>query len=522
MVISLENVDGAGRGRRGGLAGRPVRARIAVQARLRARTDRWRRTGGLRSVVRRQQPDAAATMEKPEPLPPAHLVTDGPRERTPWLLGFLCLLIPILPSFVVPAGPLKSNGSPAKLIAVLLFGLAVLGFVLIRRATPTRTVQPGVVIILVYFLLQLLLYGVGLMTPPDATVEASRTRALINLFANVGVALFVIIRIRTRRQRDILLGCLAVGLGFACLAGLLQGWTHIDLRFFFQPPGFVVNTEDLDLAVRGGVKRVVGTSPHPIEFSILSAVAVPLAIYFAHKATGWQVRLAAVLLCGLALVSMPGAVSRTGVIALGVALLVYMWHFKVREIAGALVVGTVVLVGYIVFAAGIAIALWGSITGAAEDDSIHDRIADYAQVSRTFQEHPLFGLGLGGAPVSVYGLLDNEWLQAIVQGGIVGVASMILLLVGGICGFNAALRSAKTPREKDQAYLLGSMFLAIAVCSFFFDLFSFQQATRILFLVFGLLWSSCTIALPRDSKGHPPPLAVDAFLPIKVDTAAVR
>ena len=493
-----------------------------LQARLRARTDRWRRTGGLRSVVRRQQPDAAATMGKPEPLPPAHLVTDGPRERTPWLLGFLCLLIPILPSFVVPAGPLKSNGSPAKLIAVLLFGLAVLGFVLIRRPAPTRTVQPGVVIILVYFLLQLLLYGVGLMTPPDATVEASRTRALINLFANVGVALFVIIRIRTRRQRDILLGCLAVGLGFACLAGLLQGWTHIDLRFFFQPPGFVVNTEDLDLAVRGGVKRVVGTSPHPIEFSILSAVAVPLAIYFAHKATGWQVRLAAVLLCGLALVSMPGAVSRTGVIALGVALLVYMWHFKVRQILGALVVGAVVLVGYIVFAAGVAIALWGSITGAAEDDSIHDRIADYAQVSRTFQEHPLFGLGLGGAPVSVYGLLDNEWLQAIVQGGIVGVASMILLLVGGICGFNAALRSAKTPREKDQAYLLGSMFLAIAVCSFFFDLFSFQQATRILFLVFGLLWSSCTIALPRDSKGHPPPLAVDAFLPIKVDTAAVR
>ena len=174
--------------------------------------------------------------------------------------------------------------------------------------------------------------------------------------------------------------------------------------------------------MRGGVKRVVGTSPHPIEFSILSAVAVPLAIYFAHKATGWQVRLAAVLLCGLALVSMPGAVSRTGVIALGVALLVYMWHFKVREIVGALVVGTVVLVGYIVFAAGIAIALWGSITGAAEDDSIHDRIADYAQVSRTFQDHPLFGLGLGGAPVSVYGLLDNEWLQAIVQGGIVGVA----------------------------------------------------------------------------------------------------
>src|SRR5262249_50964415 len=43
-------------------------------------------------------------------------------ERTPWLLAFLCILIPALPSFVVLAGPLKSNGSPARMIAVLLLG----------------------------------------------------------------------------------------------------------------------------------------------------------------------------------------------------------------------------------------------------------------------------------------------------------------------------------------------------------------------------------------------------------------
>src|SRR3954469_24618946 len=81
------------------------------------------------------------------------------RERTPWLLGFLCLLIPILPAFVVPAGPLKSNGSPAKLIAVLLFGLAAVGFVFVRRTASTRTLRPGVVIIGLYFLLQLMVYG---------------------------------------------------------------------------------------------------------------------------------------------------------------------------------------------------------------------------------------------------------------------------------------------------------------------------------------------------------------------------
>lgn len=475
-----------------------------LHKRLRSITDRSHRAWGAPRIASGdQQPDAAPSMARPGTQTRAHLEAAKPRERTPWLLGFLCLLIPILPSYVIPAGPLKSNGSPAKLIAALLFGLAVLGFVLIRRAASTRTVRPGVVIILLYFLLQLAVYGVGILHPGSALVEASKTRALINLVANVGVALYIVARISTTRQRNFVLGCLATGLAFACLAALLQSLTHIDLRFFFQPPGFVVNTEDLDLSLRSGVKRVVGTSAHPIEFSILAAVTVPLAIYFARNATKWPVRFAALVLCVLALVSMPGAVARTGVIALAVALFVYMWNFTVRQIATALAVGSALVVGYAIYAAGIATALWGSITGAGEDDSIQARIVDYAQVSQTFRAHPLFGIGLGGSPPTEYGLIDNEWLQAIVQGGLVGVTAMILLAGGGIFGFAAALRSATTRRERDQAYMLGSMFIAIIVCSFFFDLFNFQQATRILFIVFGLLWSSFTVSLPSvGPEGH--------------------
>ena len=230
------------------------------------------------------------------------------------------------------AGPLKSNGSPAKVIAVLFFGLALLGFILVRRTASTRTVRPGVVIILLYFLLQLAVYGVGLTHLGSALVEANKTRALINLVANVGVALYIITRVRTTRQRNIVLGCLATGLTFACLVGLLQSLTNIDLRFFFQPPGFVINTEYLEIDERWGAKRVVGTSTHAIEFSVLAAVTVPLTIYFARNAAKRQVRLAAVLACGLALVAMPAAVSRTGVIALVAALLVYMWNFKVRQL----------------------------------------------------------------------------------------------------------------------------------------------------------------------------------------------
>jgi len=449
-------------------------------------------TGGLTNGVR-------------DDFPAKSINPADSHERTPWLLGFLCLLIPILPAFVVPAGPLKSNGSPAKLIAVLLFGLATLGFIFVRRTTSTRTLRPGVIIIVLYFVLQLAIYGVGLTRMDTEIVQASKTRALIILVANVGVALYILSRVRTIRQRNFILGCLATGLVFACLVALLQALTsaNIDLRFLFQPPGFVTNIDPENLVAqeRLGATRVGGTSTHPIEFSVLAAVTVPLTIYFARNAARRAVRWAAALACGLALVTMPAAGSRTGVLALLVALLVYMFNFKVHQLARALVAGSAMVVSYIALFPNFAQALWGAITGARQDTSILDRIADYARVSRTFRDNPVFGLGLGGAPPDQYGLLDNEWLRAIVQGGVVGVTAMIVLAGGGIFGLAAALRRATTPVERDQAYMLGSMFIAMLASSYTFDLFFYQQATLIFFIVFGLLWSNFAVSLPDGQNG---------------------
>ena len=128
------------------------------------------------------------------------------------------------------------------------------------------------------------------------------------------------------------------------------------------------------------------------------------------------------------------------------------------------------------------------------------RTADYAEVSQTFRAHPVFGLGLGGSPPETYGFLDNQWLQAVVQGGAVGVVALMVLTGGGIFGLAAALRSASTPREREQAYMLGSMFVAILASSFTFDIIGFQQATLIFFIIFGLLWSGFFVSLPGPRR----------------------
>ena len=227
-------------------------------------------------------------------------------------------------------------------------------------------------------------------------------------------------------------------------------------------------------------------------------MTVLLTIHFARYAANRQVRWLAALACGVALVALPAAVSRTGVVALAAGLLVYMWNFKARNLAFVVVGAAAGVLGYIAASPDPANALWQTIVNSEQDPSIAFRTNDYARVAETFRAHPLFGLGLGGNVSNSWDYaLDNEWLSQIVQGGIVGVTAMIVVAVGGIFGLSAALRAASTSRERDQAYVIGSIFVAILSASVSNDLFYCQQASLILFISFGLLWSNFNVSLPE-------------------------
>jgi polysaccharide biosynthesis protein PslJ len=415
---------------------------------------------------------------------------DGP----PWMLRIFCLLLPALPAYLVLPGALKGNGSPARMMALMMFGLVLLGFMLLRRTAHARRVNPGTVILLLYFLLWLTAYGVGLLNNDDYVVASNRTRMLVGLIAHVGVGLYVLTRIQTARERDILLGYLAAGLGFACLTGFLQGVSSIDLRNLF-PSGFVVNIETA-VSVRMGLTRVLGMSQYPIEFSVLTAATVPLMIYFARNAAKRHFRILSTAACGIALLALPASVSRSGILALIAALLVYMFAFKARPVAIAVTVGALAIGGYSMLFPQVANALWDTITGSADDASIESRVLAYTRVGNVLHQHPLFGLGLGGSPPAVLGYTDDEWMQALAQGGFVGLTAMIVLFGGAVFGMAAALRRATSPRERDQAYMLGAMVAAILASSFTFDLFGFEQATVLTFLVFALLWSGFTVPVP--------------------------
>lgn len=449
---------------------------------------------------------------------PSGISDPAARERIPWLLAFLCLLIPILPSYVVLAGPLKSNGSPARMIAILMLTLMILGFFLVRRTAPVRYLHPGVVLILTYVFLVLLVWGVGVSHFDTALVETNKPRAIVVVLTNVGLALYATVRVSTYRQRSIVLGCLATGLTFNCVVGFLQNTVNVDLHLLFRAPGLIINEVSSAVSIsptlseRYGAERAFGTSQHAIEFAVLCAIAVPLALHFARYAEKRQTRLFAALAVGAALLAMPTAIARSGVVALAAALLVYVWTFKLRDVVVAATVAVLALAVETAANPGTVAALWTTITNSGEDESVGSRVAAYAKVSQTFHDHPLFGLGLGGSPPTQYGFLDNEWLQALVQGGVIGLLAMMVLAIGGLFGISAALRCATNRRERDQALAMGGMFTGILASSFTFDLFAHQQASLVFFMLFGLLWSNFRLTTsPPDAWARGAP-AVPSFV----------
>jgi hypothetical protein len=364
-----------------------------------------------------------------------------------------------------------------------------------------------------YFLVELLLWGIGSARLGSQLVESNKSRIILLLVAQAGVALYTASRVTTKRAREILLLCLLIGLTMNSAIGVIQIVGGHDLRYILKLPGFVLNeavtatggTLTADMSERFGVPRAVGSSGHAIEYSVLSAVTIPLALHFVRfAATRWG-RLLAGAATAIAMGGVIVGVSRSGLVALAAALLLYVWTFNVRQLAKGAVAAALALGAVSVVLSDSAQALLKTVTNSSEDDSVLVRIAAFAKVSEIFRQYPVFGLGPGATNNLETGHFDNEWLQVIAQGGIVGTVNMIALCAGAIFGIAAALRSADDKQARDQAFTMGAMLLAILSSTSTYDMFAYQQVTFIFFMLIALMWATFRVEVP-EPKNHSPGL----------------
>jgi hypothetical protein len=431
------------------------------------------------------------------------------QERVPWLLAFFCLIFTTLPSYLVSPVPFASIASPGRILGLVFFSLTVLGFLLIPRHSIAPTINPGVILLVIYLLITIAVWGIGISHVGTASQEASKATAVVAWFAPVGLGLYTLRRVVTIKQRSIILGCLVVGVTYSGVVGLVQHITQINLADLLQPPGFHNNQTDgtvkgliSKLTERAGATRAYGTFVHAIPFSVSCAAVVPLALHFARYATSRKIRALATIATVVLFLAVPAGVARSGLIALAVALVVYARTFTLRQLCSAVVAFAFVFVVYIIAVPNTAQALYQTIINSGEDQSVLVRIGpQYDLMVDTFRAHPISGVGLGAVTIEDYGVVDNQWLSVMAEGGILGLVALTALAAGGVFGITAALRQTASARDRDQVYAMAAAFLAILVNSTTFKLFGFEQTLFLFFLLFALLWSNCTeqgVAMPMS------------------------
>jgi polysaccharide biosynthesis protein PslJ len=241
--------------------------------------------------------------------------------------------------------------------------------------------------------------------------------------------------------------------------------------------------------------RVFASAQHPIALSAMLVVLTPLAVYLAHRFRQRRWLLCAVLL----IAGCSATVSRTGVVMLVVALLVFVW-LRPKEVRRlwpalipALIVIKLVLPGTLGAIKQSFLPAGGLVAEqkAQPGESGSGRLADIGPALQEWRAKPLLGQGFGTRVVdpNVRGpranILDNQWLGTLLETGVVGFFGWLWFFV------RVVRRLGREAKKDDSArgWLLVSLasgLCAFAVGMFTYDAFAFIQVTFLLFIFVGL------------------------------------
>lgn len=410
------------------------------------------------------------------------------RPPGPWsALLILPVVALVIPASLVLAGPLRSNGWPARLLVFWIAGAILLGW--IGRRPRHSTLAAGRIApaeaggwLLIIALLGSL--GGAYIRELTELESAGMLRFALVLFPLTIMAIGVSFLADSRRA-DLLLVGLLVGATIGALIAIVQFIVPFDWAAVLQVPP--LQTDEMGGGgSRGGFTRIRGATAHAIELGVISGAALPLGLHMARFAATRQARFLASVSVAVLLVSIPMSVSRSGVLVALLALAIYAVSLNARQRLSVFVLG---IAGLALFRAAVP-GLLGTVVaifrGASSDDSITGRTEDYAIVNELWRQQPLLGHGLGTFRPEEYFFLDNQYLMSLVEGGIPLLAATIAVFLLAMASARGAYLRAATPEYASRGQAVLAALFAIAISGAFFDLFSFAQVSVMTFLLIGV------------------------------------
>jgi len=400
---------------------------------------------------------------------------------------YLVLLLAVPSTLTVAA--LGSVGRPSLLwglLCLLWWGWAQLQRVEVdtRHSVVRRALLVLVLAVLVsYSLAQFR----GIPGPEQSPADA----ALLRLASWSGVTLVTIEAVTSAADLATLARRWVIAGAAIAALGLAQFVTGQSLLPTIDIPGFSNDAVAAGIQTRGGLTRSAATATHPLEYATVLAGTAPLAVALGLGGA-WRpvVRWIPATLVVLAAVV---AVSRSAVlgVAAGLALLVPTWPHRVRVAALA---ATVPLLGSIyVVAPGVLGTVGSLFTGVEDDPSAASRTNAYGTAASIARHHLWVGRALGTF-LPEYQILDNQYLQLLIEIGVVGLLAFLLLIGWAAVSAHRSRRGARTWADSQLVIAVSASTVAVALLYAFFDALSFPMAAGTLMVFLGLCGGAARVS----------------------------
>ncbi|MEV0583070.1 O-antigen ligase family protein [Nonomuraea sp. NPDC050310] len=305
--------------------------------------------------------------------------------------------------------------------------------------------------------------------------------------AMIGIALLACDGVRGTERIDLVLKTVVVCGAIISVIAVIQYVFTYDITADIPIPGTRIRGEAPAIMERNGLNRVAATTSHPIEFGVVCSMILPIALHYAFAAG--QLGRPAVrwwLCVGLIAVGLVFSASRSPVLGLAAAGLILLGGWPHRRRVRAVLTLLLFLVVVRITVPGLLGAITGLFGNIGGDESVRYRTSDYGIALEAISRHPWLGQGHGTwyPPYDI--VFDNQYLLTAVEGGIIGVLTLVGLFVAAIWASLRSRWAATDPTTRDLGLSLAAALTVPLVGCATFDLNAFETTSGIAFLFVGL------------------------------------
>lgn len=395
--------------------------------------------------------------------------------------------------------PLGTAGAPSTILAIgALFWW--LWFHVHRNWKIFGGFQPVNAAMLGWIVVMLVVYVRAMSSPMPYDEISPADSGMLKLIGMSGILLVANDGILNLDRHRTVVRSLVIGAGMIALLGLLQYATKQLFIDRIQIPGLTSGLADLSLSQRSGLTRPSGTSTHPIEYGVVLTMVLPLSIVYAMRSptNRWLYRLA----LGAVTFAIFLSISRSALVCAAVGFVILAASWPPAERLKALAFTAMTMVVVYVLSPGVLGTIGNLFSGASDDPSIASRTGSFDIADDFVSASPWLGRGFGTF-LPKYWILDNGYLGLLVEGGVLGLAGLLVVIASAIWAARQARRVALDEFDRELAQALVASIAAGACGLAFFDTFAFPQSAGTFFLLLGLAGAALRLNLvDRSPSGQ--------------------